>query len=79
MIHEECGWTRFLPVRKSKRPWRVARGDWVFGDPKRAGDLIGPLADSSGRRAAVRALIEYYQAVGDADSASKWVKALAGN
>ncbi len=53
-------------------------GDWVFGDPKRAGDLIGPLADSSGRRAAVRALIEYYQASGDADSASKWEKALAG-
>ena len=53
-------------------------GDWVFGDPKRAGDLIGPLADSSGRRAAVRALIEYYQAAGDADSAGKWEKALAG-
>jgi hypothetical protein len=53
-------------------------GDWVFGDPKRAGDLIGPLADSSGKRAAVRALIEYYQAVGDADSASKWEKVLAG-
>jgi hypothetical protein len=50
----------------------------VFGDPKRAGDLIGPLADSSGRRAAVRALIEYYQASGDADSASKWEKVLAG-
>jgi hypothetical protein len=53
-------------------------GDWVFGDPKRAGDLIGPLADSSGRRAAVRALIEYYQASGDADSAGKWEKVLAG-
>jgi hypothetical protein len=54
MIHEECGWTRFLPVRKSKKAVAGGVGDWVFGDPKRAGDLIGPLADSSGRRAAVR-------------------------